>query len=73
MKTSVFEIAEGIFRISVASTDRFEFNHFLIVDKKCMLIHTGGKKIFGTLLGLVERLIDLKKLDYIAFSHFESD
>lgn len=73
METNVFEIAEGIYRISVAPTNRFEFNHFLIVDEKCMLIHTGGKAIFGTLLGLVEQLIEVKKLDYIAFSHFESD
>jgi hypothetical protein len=32
MKTNVFEIAEGIFRVSVAPTNHFKFNHFLIVD-----------------------------------------
>lgn len=73
MKSSVFEIEKGIFRLSVAPTEHFEFNHFLIVDEKCMLIHTGGKKLFGTLCRLVSELIDLEKLDYIAFSHIESD
>lgn len=38
-----------------------------------MLIHTGEKKIFSALCPLVEKLIDLKNLDYIVFSHFESD
>lgn len=73
MKTNVTELAKGIYRLSVAPTDRFEFNHFLIVDEKCMLIHTGGKKIFSVLRPLVEELIDLNRLEYIAFSHFESD
>ena len=73
MKTNVYEIEKGIFRISVAPTDRFEFNHFLIVDEKCILIHTGGKKIFNILSKLVGELIDFEDLDYIVFSHFESD
>lgn len=73
MKTNVYEIEKGIYRISVAPHDGFEFNHFLIVDEKCMLIHTGGKKIFSTLSQLVSGLIDLNRLRYIAFSHFESD
>jgi flavorubredoxin len=73
MKKSIHEIEPGIFRLSVAPTDRFEYNHFLIVDQKSILIHTGGKKIFSELCPLVETLIDLKNLDFIAFSHFESD
>ncbi len=73
MKTNITELSKGIYRLSVAPTDRFEFNHFLIVDEKCMLIHTGGKKIFSVLCQLVEDLINLNRLEYIAFSHFESD
>lgn len=73
MKTNVFEIEKGIFKISIAPTDDFEYNQFLIIDKKCMLIHTGGMKIFQTLKKIVESLISLKELNYIAFSHFESD
>ena len=73
MKSNIYEIANGIFRISVAPTDKFEFNHFLIVDEKCMLIHTGGKRVFDVLHNLVSELIPLEKLQYIAFSHFESD
>jgi flavorubredoxin len=72
-KTSIAEIAGGIFRISIAPTDQFEYNHFLIVDEKCMLIHTGGKKVFPTLHKLIGELIDLEKLRYLAFSHIESD
>lgn len=30
MKSNVFEIEKGIFRLSIAPTDHFEFNHYLI-------------------------------------------
>ena len=73
MKTSVYEIENGVYRISVAPTDQFEYNHFLIVDEKCMLIHTGGKRLFRTLCRMVSELISLERLNYIAFSHIESD
>jgi flavorubredoxin len=73
MYTNTSEIAEGVFRISIAPTDQFEYNHFLIVDEKCMLIHTGGKKVFPTLHKLIGELIDFEKLQYLAFSHIESD
>lgn len=73
MKTSVFEIEKGIYRISVAPSDNFEFNHFLIVDEHSMLIHTGGKQVFDTLLKLVRDIVDPAGIDYITFSHFESD
>ena len=73
MYTNASEIAEGVFRISIAPTDQFEYNHFLIVDEKCMLIHTGGKNLFATLHQLIKELINLERLNYIGFSHIESD
>jgi flavorubredoxin len=73
MKTNVYEIVNGIFRIMVAPTDDFEYNHFLIVDKECMLVHAGSKNIFSIVSKLVGELINLKDLRHITFSHFESD
>lgn len=73
MYTNTSEVAEGVFRISIAPTDQFEYNHFLIVDEKCMLIHTGGKSLFATLHQLINELIDLDRLSYLGFSHIESD
>lgn len=80
MKTRINEIEKDIYRISIsvnehklAPEDAFEFNHFLIKDKKSMLIHTGGKKLFETLKAAVAEIIRMEDLIYIAFSHFESD
>ncbi|MGL6221698.1 MAG: hypothetical protein ACRC36_26980 [Lacrimispora sphenoides] len=80
MTTRVNEIEKDIYRISISFDEHrldpasgFEFNHFLIKDKKSMLIHTGGKNLFEALKSAVSELIPLEDLSYLAFSHFESD
>ena len=73
MQVKLFELAEGIYRISIAPGGRFEFNHFLIVDERPVLVHTGRVRWFEPLKQQVADLVDLRELAYIAFSHVEAD
>lgn len=73
MQIKVFEVVDGIYRISVAPGDRFEFNHFLIADERPVLVHTGRVHWFDQLKQQVANLVDLEEIAYIAFSHFEAD
>lgn len=68
------EIAPDLFRLSVYVPDiDMQFNHFLVRDDEPLLFHTGVRKMFPVLRDAVARLIDLQKLRYISWSHFESD
>ena len=73
MRTATFEIADGIYRISVAPPGNFEYNHFIIVDEHPVLIHTGRVLWFAELQARVAELIQIDRLRYIAFSHYEAD
>lgn len=73
MEINVFEVVPDVYRLSVAPTPRFEFNHFLIVDEKPTLVHTGRVAWFGRLRDEVAQLVDPRDLAYVAFSHFEAD
>jgi flavorubredoxin len=71
---NVSEIAPDVFRISVfASQFDLEFNHFLVRDDEPLLFHTGLRGMHKELREAVARLIPLKELRHISFSHFESD
>ena len=72
MQIKVFEVVEGIYRISVG-LGRFEFNHFVIVDERSVLVHTGRVGWFDSLKDKVAGLVDVSEIAYIAFSHFEAD
>ncbi len=70
----VDEIAPNLFRISVyAGAFDLQFNHFLVRDDEPLLFHTGLRGMFPEVRDAVARLIDLKALRHISFSHFESD
>ncbi len=73
MEIKTFEVADGIHRISVGPGGRLEFNHFVIVDERPVLVHTGRIGWFELLKEEVGRLVDVREIAYIVFSHFEAD
>ncbi len=74
MSAKVHEIAPDIFRISVFMPEiNLGFNHFLVRDDEPLLYHTGMRRMFPLVQDAVGKLIDVKKLRWISFSHFESD
>lgn len=71
---STTEIAKNVFRISVFVPEiDLEFSHFLVRDDEPLLFHAGLRGMFPLLREQVARLIDIEKIRYIGFSHFESD
>jgi flavorubredoxin len=73
MYTSDKQIANGIFRLTLAPKPHFEFSQFLILDEKSCLVHAGKEVLFESLKEMVQKKLDGKKLDYIVFSHVEAD
>jgi flavorubredoxin len=74
MMTSTTEIAADVFRISTFVPEiNLEFSHFLVRDDEPLLFHAGLRSMFPMLREAVSRLIDVSKIRYIGFSHFESD
>lgn len=73
MHTNKSLIANGVFRLSLAPSERFEFNQFLIVDEKTCLVHTGKNSFYEPLKAMVQETLAGRQLDYIVFSHVEAD
>ena len=72
--TSVHEIEEGIYRISVPLPEAdFAFNQFLVVDEEPLLFHTGMRAIFPLVSGAISKVMPLDRLRWVALSHFEAD
>src|SRR4030095_3256266 len=76
--TNIYEIAEGIFRINTPIPPSqipggFSFNQFLVADDESLLFHTGPRKMFPLVREAVAKILEIDRLRYIAFSHFESD
>lgn len=76
--TAIDEIADGIFRIFTPVPPEvmpggFSFNQYLIVDDKPMLYHTGPRKLYPAVSSAIERVMPLRSLAYIGFSHVEAD
>lgn len=75
-RTSVDEVADGIYRISTPVQipgGAFSFNQFLIQDEQPLLFHTGPRKLFPLVRQAVESVLPARTLRHIAFSHFEAD
>lgn len=74
MESRIDEIADQIFRIAVW-TDKapITFNQFIIRDACPTLIHTGHASLFDIIRRQAERVLDLRTLRYIGFSHVEAD
>lgn len=77
--TNVYEIADGIYRISTpvppsAMPGGFTFNQILVVDDAPLLFHTGQRALFPLVRQAVEHVLgDVAKLRYVGLSHYESD
>src|SRR6516162_471392 len=72
--TSITEIAADVYRISIFVPEiNLEFSHFLVRDEEPLLFHAGLRSMFPLLREAAARLIDISKIRYIGFSHFESD
>lgn len=74
MKSTVTEIATGVYRISTFHPRfKIQFNQFLIQDEQPFLMHTGFRKMFPLTLEAAASVLDPSKIRWIGFSHFESD
>ena len=78
MKTTIDEVGDQIYRISVAIPPGpipggFTFNQYLIVDEEPLLFHTGPRPFFPFVRAAIETIMPVKKLRYIGFSHYEQD
>jgi flavorubredoxin len=77
METSIHEIADRIYRLSICVPDAapggFTFNQFLVDADEPLLFHTGPRRMFPLVSAAVARIVALERLRWIAFGHVESD
>ena len=77
METRVDEIAERIYRLSTflpaVSPSGFTFNQFLVDADQPLLFHCGQRALFPAVSAAVARVMDVRRLRWIAFSHIEAD
>jgi flavorubredoxin len=77
MQTRVDEIAERIYRLSTflpgAGSSGFTFNQFLVEAGEPLLFHCGQRALFPAVSRAVARVMDVRRLRWIAFSHIEAD
>lgn len=76
--TNLHEIAPGIYRINTpidipGGPGGFNFNQYLVADDEPLLFHTGPRRLFPLVAEAIGRVLPLKGLRYVAFSHFEAD
>jgi len=77
METRVDEIAERIYRLSTflptVGPRGFTFNQFLVDAEEPLLFHCGQRALFPSVSRTAARIMDLRRLRWIAFSHIEAD
>ena len=77
METRVNEIGERIYRLSTflpsLGPHGFTFNQFLIDAEEPLLFHCGQRSLFPAVSQAVARVMDVRRLRWIAFSHVEAD
>lgn len=72
--TTITEIAPDVYRISTFLSDgNIQMNQFLVKDHEPLLWHTGQKYLFAEVQEAMAKLVDVTKLRWIGFSHFEPD
>ena len=72
--TNITEIAPDVYRLSLFVPEfDLAFQQFLIKDDEPVLYHTGMRGIFPQVREAVAKLIDVDRLRWIGFSHFEAD
>jgi len=77
-QTTIDEVASGTYRISTpvevpGLPGGFTFGQFLIVDEEPVLFHTGPRRMFNLTSEAIAKVLPLKKLRHISYSHFEAD
>ena len=77
MKTTIDEVGEQIYRISVEVPPGpipggFTFNQYL-VDEESLLFHTGPRSFFTFVKDAIEKVMPVKNLRHIGISHYEQD
>ena len=71
---TITEIAPDVFRIcTFLPAGDIQMNQFLVRDNEPLLWHTGQKYLFNDVREALTKLIDVTKLRWIGFSHFEPD
>src|SRR5262249_28476238 len=77
METRVDEIAERVYRLSTfmpkVGASGFTFNQFLVDAEEPLLFHCGQRALFPAVSAAVARVMDVRRLRWIAFSHIEAD
>ncbi len=77
VKTNLEEIADGIFQISTFLPDvgewGFTLNQFLIRSDEPLLFHCGPKWLFENMTEFAGRVTKLHRINYVGFSHVETD
>ena len=78
MKTAVDEIAEGIYRIcsylpDASPGEGLTFNQFLLDAEEPLLFHCGPRLLYPDVAEATGRIMDLDRIRWISFGHFESD
>src|SRR5258705_3766763 len=77
METKVDEIAERIYRLSTflpaVGPRGFTFNQFLVDAEQPLLFQCGQRAVFPVVSQAAARVMDLRRLRWIAFSHIEAD
>lgn len=77
MQTRVDEIAARIYRLSTflpaVGPRGLTFNQFLLDADEPLLFHCGQRALFPAVSEAAARVMDLRRLRWIAFSHVEAD
>jgi flavorubredoxin len=74
MKTTVDEIADGIYRLSTHVPDiDFMFNQFVVDADEPLLFHCGPRQMFPLVSEAAARVVPLERLRWITFGHVEAD
>ena len=70
----ITEVAPDLFRITTfIAPINLQFSQFLVRDEEPLLFHTGLRALFPAVKDAVASLIDVARLRWIGFSHFEAD
>jgi flavorubredoxin len=77
METRVDEIADRIYRLSTflpaVGPHGLTFNQFLVDAEEPLLFHCGQRALFPAVSQAVARVMEVRRLRWIAFSHIEAD
>jgi flavorubredoxin len=77
METRVHEIAERIYRLSTflpaVGPRGLTFNQFLVDAEQPLLFHCGQRALFPAVSAAAARVMDLRRLRWVTFSHIEAD